>query len=212
MFFDAYFFDFDGTIGDTESDIRQAWLSALEKHGLPEGDFDKIFRVGPSIQETSAMLFPEETTDFQVMMQNTYKSFYDDGDDYQALPYPGIIELFDQLCRAGKKTYIVTNKRIKPLKKLVDKFGLTGVCHGIFSPDIVDTGNHIKKTELLALALRVSGSSPERSLMIGDTEIDICAGKSCGMKTCAVTWGYRTAEILRQTEPDWLVDSAEQIP
>ena len=122
--FDAYFFDFDGTIGDTEVDIRAAWLSAISELGLPDNHFDSVFRVGPPIQDTAKLLFPDLPEDHSIVLQNKYKYYYDDGNDYRALPYPGVIEALRQLHDAGKKVYIVTNKRYKPLSKLIKKFQL----------------------------------------------------------------------------------------
>ena len=212
MIFDAYFFDFDGTIGETGPDIRGAWLSAIRKLGLPVGDFDAVFRVGPSIQETSRMLYPDMTPEERKILENTYKSFYDEADNYRALPYPGMMTALEQLHRADRKIYIVTNKRIKPLAKLVQLFGLTSLCHGIFAPDTVDPENHWKKSPLLALAVRISGISPGRCLMVGDTEIDITCGKECGINTCGVSWGYGDMALLKSSGPDFLISDPSQLP
>ena len=57
--FEAIFFDFDGTVADTEPDIRGAWLAAIAELGLTCEHFSKVFRVGPSLPETAAMLFPD---------------------------------------------------------------------------------------------------------------------------------------------------------
>ncbi|MCX7016044.1 MAG: HAD family hydrolase [Candidatus Sumerlaeota bacterium] len=54
-------------------------------------------------------------------------------------------------------------------------------------------------------------AAPEKSLMVGDTEIDVLAGRDCGLRTCAVTYGIRTAELLRAAQPDFLVDRPEEI-
>ena len=44
--FEVFCFDFDGTIGDTEPDIRNAWLKALDKLNWTADNFDEVFRVG----------------------------------------------------------------------------------------------------------------------------------------------------------------------
>ena len=59
--FDLFCFDFDGTIGDTEPDIRNAWLSAIAELGWKADGFDSVFRVGPPIQHTAKMLFPDKS-------------------------------------------------------------------------------------------------------------------------------------------------------
>jgi phosphoglycolate phosphatase-like HAD superfamily hydrolase len=44
-------------------------------------------------------------------------------------------------------------------------------------------------------------------LMVGDSELDIQCGKNAGSKTCAVTYGYRTADDLKKAFPDFIVDN-----
>lgn len=210
--FEAYFFDFDGTIGYTETDIRSAWLQAIEKLNLPRGEFDKKFRVGPSLQETAAMLYPELSIEENKQLQLAYKSFYDDKDDYRAVPCLGIRETVEKLWCAGKKIYIVTNKRYKPLKKCIKLFDMAEMFHGIFCPDIISAGDHIKKSDMLALALKIANVSPASSLMIGDTPIDIQAASCCNCPACAVTWGYGEIKELHASEPDFIIDSPALLP
>ena len=210
--FDAYFFDFDGTVGDTAPDIRSSWLLAIEKLQLPTENFQTNFRIGPSISETAALLYPQYP-EKHLELQNAYKHYYDEINTYSGTtPYPGLPEAIKMLHSNGKKVYIVTNKRLMPLTKLMKIFALTPYCSGIFVPDILETGMHITKNELAALALRVSGVSGERALMIGDTEIDIAAGRYAGMKTCAVSWGYGKLSVLQQAQPDYQIDSIDELP
>lgn len=209
--FTAIFFDFDGTLGDTDPDIRQAWLRAMDELNLHCPEFERIFRVGPSLPETAKMLFPELPEEQRLLLQNTYKHFYDDAQTYSALPYPGIIDVLHRFHENGTKIYVVTNKRVKPTLKLIKKFQITDVCSGIFTPDIITAATHLSKSELLALALKISASEPQQTLMVGDTELDIEAGKNNHTKTCAVTWGYGRKDFVARANADFTVDSAEQL-
>lgn len=208
----AYFFDFDGTLSDTGPDIRLGWLSAIRQLGLPEDNFNNVFRVGPPIQETAAMLFPDLSPAELKNLLETYKHFYDDAPSYSALPYPGITNMLEKLNKDGKQIYIVTNKRYKPLWRLMEKFDFFRYCHGIYSPDLLDKNNHIKKPDLLALAVKISGTTADQALMVGDTELDIFAGKANDVLTCAVTWGYGSEELLCSAKPDFIIDDPAQLP
>ena len=210
--YNAYFFDFDGTIGETGADIRESWSAVIQKLDLPREHFENHFQIGPTPMEFLNELFPDMPTTEKKYIFEAYKSFYDDRPDYQALPYPGITDMLQQLHDAGKKVYIVTNKRYKPLSKLISQFGYTNLVDGLFSPDISDPENHLKKTDLLALALRISGIPADESLMIGDTGIDIAVGKANHTATCAVTWGYGSRESLVDSAPDHLIESPAELP
>ncbi len=209
--FSAVFFDFDGTLGDTDPDIRRAWKNAIFELGLICPDFDRVFRVGPSLPDTAKMLFHDLDEEKRLLLQNTYKHFYDDAQEYSALPYPGIIDVLTRLHASGAKFYVVTNKRIKPTLKLMNKFQITQICSGMFTPDIISTDIHLSKSDLLELALKISGAEPQKSLMVGDTELDIEAGKNNNLKTCAVSWGYGRPEVVAGSGADFFIDSAGEL-
>ena len=52
------FFDLDGTLADTDPDIRGAWKAALADLGLECPSFDEKFVAGPPIDEMTRILFP----------------------------------------------------------------------------------------------------------------------------------------------------------
>ena len=201
---DALFFDFDGTLGDTAPEIRGSWQKAIAKLGLECPDFDRIFRVGPSLQETSKMLFPEAPLELRETLQNTYRSFYDDSDLNTTRPYPWVEAVLQEFISRGKRLYIVTNKRFIPTMKLMKNFDFNKYFSGIFVPDLIPD-HRLTKNELLALAVRTAAISPERALMIGDTELDIMAAKYANTNSCAVTWGYGDIEKLKSSQPDLMV-------
>ena len=49
------------------------------------------------------------------------------------------------------------------------------------------------------------------TLMVGDTELDIQCGKNAGSHTCGVLYGYRTKELLKIEEPDFIVEGIQDI-
>ena len=212
MSYKAYFFDFDGTIGETGADIRAAWLKAIRHFDLPQEPFDRSFQIGPTPLESLAMLYPEMSEADRNNFFEVYKSFYDDAEDYQALPYAGVTGMLQKRHDAGKKVYVVTNKRYKPLRKLLYKFGCADFVDGIFSPDIIDPVNHLKKSDSLALALHIAAVDAKDSLMVGDTDIDINVGKINHTATCAVTWGYGSLKSLVNACPDHLIESPADLP
>ena len=209
--FEVFCFDFDGTIGDTEPDIRNAWMKALQKLNWNAENFDKVFRVGPPLQVTAKALFPDKSDEELELLQNTYKYFYDDCDDHIALPYDGMIPLLQKLNKLNKRIYIVTNKRGKILLKMMRRFGLLEICHGMFFPDLADKNNHLFKNDLLAMAMRCCGFPAEKVLMIGDTVLDIQAAKVNNCYSAAVTWGYSSREELLSVNPDYIFDRAEDM-
>ena len=58
-----WFFDLDGTLADTDRDIREAWKATLVDLGLECPGFDASFVAGPPIEDMARTLFPEIYTD-----------------------------------------------------------------------------------------------------------------------------------------------------
>ena len=46
-----WFFDFDGTLCDTEADIKSAWRAALRNLGRDCPHFDSVYRTGPTLDQ-----------------------------------------------------------------------------------------------------------------------------------------------------------------
>ena len=66
---------------------------------------------------------------------------------------------------------------------------------------------HSGKREKAAEALKRARAAPGESVIIGDTTVDIDAGRSCGMKTIGVSYGWTKLEEMKKENPDFLVES-----
>ena len=53
---------------------------------------------------------------------------------------------------------------------------------------------------------------PEEVAVIGDTEMDVRAGKEAGSITVAVTTGVKTAEQLQAERPDYIIATLFEVP
>ena len=69
---------------------------------------------------------------------------------------------------------------------------------------VEDTENLKPHPEPLLKALADMGELPQRAVMIGDSHLDIEAGKAAGTKTIRVTYGFHK-EKLNDPEPDYLI-------
>jgi phosphoglycolate phosphatase-like HAD superfamily hydrolase len=53
--------------------------------------------------------------------------------------------------------------------------------------------------------------SSVKTLMIGDTELDIQCGKNANSKTCGVSYGYRTREQIEFENPDYIISELNEL-
>ena len=187
-----WFFDLDGTLARTGEDIVVAWKAALTSLGRDLTNFDRVFRIGPTLEKIVYELYDDATPELVADLMARFKPLYDEGGFPNTVPYPGVPELLAALKAAGAKAYIVTNKRHSATQLIARKFGWDRTLDGVWSYDTF--GTKYGKPELLAKLLKDFEINPEDAVMVGDTKGDVDAGKANGLATIGVTWGYGTPE------------------
>ena len=74
--------------------------------------------------------------------------------------------------------------------------------------DVVATGDDATQSkadpEGLRLAISLMKASPERTVFIGDSPLDIQMSKRCGIRSGAALWGSRNTEDMRALSPDFV--------
>jgi phosphoglycolate phosphatase len=109
----------------------------------------------------------------------------------------------------NKRKAVVTSKEVRFTRIILEHFDIEHYFAAIIGGDTTplrkpDPGPVLE-------AMKQLSSSARETVMIGDSENDVIAGKLAGTVTCAVTYGFRTAEQLRVAEPDLLVDRFEHL-
>lgn len=201
-----WFFDLDGTIADTDRDIRETWKSVMMDLGLSCEDFDDKFVTGPPIGVIAKQLFPDRYS--EELVRQLYEGFGNHYDN-DGLPntnlFPRAIEEIRKLRAAGAKVYIATNKRYAGAKAVIAKFEIGGLFDAVYAGDMHkdDEIGVLAKPQLLELALRELGIDSDDAVMVGDTISDFAAAKAVGMASVAVPWGYGTQAELAEATARW---------
>lgn len=123
--------------------------------------------------------------------------------------YPGMDTTIETLKAAGLKVGVCTNKRLDAAVRAMRSTGLTGVLPILTTYD--DTPAPKPHAAPLLHGLQQVGGTPEQTAYIGDAVVDINAAKAAGMASIAVTWGVGTVESLSAAQPDFVIDSQEQL-
>lgn len=202
------FFDLDGTLADTDGDIREAWRKSLKEMGLECPTFDTDFVTGPPIEEMVKRLFPERFAanaeakphcgeKLCAELRAMFGKHYDKDGFPMTHEYPGIMETVAELRRRGDRVYIVTNKRYAGAMAIAGKFGWQEKFDGIYAGDMYKDDpaiGKLKKGDLLKVIMRQLNCRVCECIMIGDTISDFDAANENGMVSIAVEWGYGTEE------------------
>ena len=192
-----WFFDLDGTLADTDRDIREAWKAALRDLGLDCPRFDEVFVAGPPIDEMTRRLFPDRFTPALADdVRRLFALHYDNDGFPNTFAYPGVLAEVRAVAAAGATAAIVTNKRHAGATAMARRFGWNGVfAGGVWSGDMFP-GRKLAKTELLAVVMQRLGAAPGESVMVGDTASDFEAARANGVFSVGVEWGYGRPDEL----------------
>ena len=208
----TWLFDLDGTLADTDGDIRASWKAAMSDLGIACENFDRDFVAGPPLEEMAKRLFPDlYTPELGERLRERF-GFHYDHDGFPNTPeYPGVMDAVRALKARGDTLVIATNKRFAGAKAMAAHFGWDGVFDALYTGDMHagDAIGKLRKPALLALILSERALDPADCTMVGDTVNDFEAAKANGIRSIGVAWGYGKAEELALA--DRVVRAPEEI-
>ena len=124
------------------------------------------------------------------------------------MPYKGIMELIQQLKKENYKIAVVSNKFDKAVKELVRDF------FGEYIQVAIGEAENISRKpapDTVFKALEELQSLREKTIYVGDSEVDVKTAKNAGIKCVGVTWGFRDRDVLEKEGADYIIDESMEL-
>lgn len=204
---EAVVFDADGTILDTRELIYQAYDHVLTKYGYDVPERKIMFEEvrGNRAEDTYKKLATRHDPDSMVVI---HKKFQVERLDLWSA-YEGLHDLLQGIKKAGLKIGLCTS-RGKMVEMMLEHIKLKDAFASIVHADMVE--NHKPHPEPLLKVIRELGVAAKKTVMVGDTDADIGAGKAVGVAfTIGMTHGVGTRELLETSGADYLVDHLDGV-
>src|SRR5437868_12226107 len=197
-------FDLDGTLIDSRLDLIHsvnAMLRHLERPELPGDVVASYVGDGAPMLVRRALGDPQDEAFFERGLQYFLDYYREHKLDFTHL-YDGVTQALNAM--RPRIMSVLTNKPVNPSRAIVDALGIGEFFVSVYGVNSFPT----KKPDAQGLftILQETGISPEVSLMIGDSSIDIVTGHNAGLWTCGVTYGF-APHSLPDAEPDVVVDT-----
>jgi len=199
-------FDLDGTLVDTSGDITNALNYALKPYGLRDLTVeDTIKMVGEGITRLIEKLLENERIQMRDTVIKRFLDYYSEHlVDFSTL-YPHVRETLEKL--NDYKKAVISNKREYLSTRLLDKLDLLKYFDLVVGSD---TTSERKPSAIPVIYVFTKlDVNPNESIIVGDSNYDIEAGKKAGLKTVAVTYGYRERQYL--IDADYIIDSMKDL-
>lgn len=139
----------------------------------------------------------------------SYQRHYQAVNGQYATVYPGVLAGLRQLRARGLRLACLTNKPTAFAQTLLQEKGLADFFDVTFGGDAFER----KKPDPLPLlnTCVVLGSTPARTLMIGDSSNDAQAARAAGCPVVLVTYGYNHGQPVQAVDADGWVDTLQYL-
>src|SRR5882762_11448129 len=186
----ALIFDLDGTLIDSKLDLIRsvnAMLREMGRNQLHEGTISGYIGhgapqlVGQALGNNSTEAERERALKF-------FLAYYEDHKMDSTCAYPGVPEALAHL--AAYPMAVLTNKPVRVSVRILEGLGLAKYFRAIYGGNSFET----KKPDPLGAntILREFAASPEETILIGDSEVDVQTARNAGTLAAVVNYGFGT--------------------
>lgn len=207
-------FDFDGTIGDSQSLIVKTLQDTMRARKLEvKSDEACAKTIGLRLDEAFVSLFGMSAEEGMACAATYREIFLENKQTMIVKPFPHVIETLRELHHRGFVLGMASSRNHCSLDGYVEQMQLENIFSSIVAGDDVE---HVKPApDMVFKALReMKGmKNPVTSaeagdvedmldevLVVGDMTFDVDMAHNAGCKACAVTYGNGTREQLASAE------------
>lgn len=184
-----FIFDLDGTIIDSEVDIKLSLLGAINSLGLNLNKEDVFkLQIGPPLLKSLDTLLPQIDNELKFEIIKNFKNIYDISQFDNTRFYPKVRDFLLKLKSIGK-IYIATNKRRAPTVSILNKLQILEWFDEIVTTDFLDDRS-LSKSEMIKYLLTEHQIDPKQAIMIGDTYHDMIAAQEGNIDSALFLGGY----------------------
>ena len=209
----AVLFDFDGTIADTISALREAVNLTMTQYGYPtHTDADILRFINHGARELIRRAMPSHLQQDEALVDRVladYHQHYLSVYHHTNRAYDGVAELIACLHGEGYRVGVLSNKQDVILRQLVGQILIPGSYDGIQGAIF---GKPTKPNPYLVEQLVDHlGVATSECVLIGDSDVDLYTAQNAGLRHIGVTWGFRDEAFLREKGATLLAHDPDEL-
>ena len=203
-------FDLDGTLLDTLDDLCNSVNYSLRTNNFPERSLAEVRTfVGNGIRLLIERSVPEGTS--KELIDKTFecfKTYYAVHCNDKTKTYPGVMDMLKELKKNGYKIAVLSNKA---------QYAVTKLCNIYFNnllDDAVGARENVAKKpspDALYICAENNNINLNNVIYVGDSDVDVATANNAGVRGIAVTWGFKSRELLIKCGAENLADNTDEL-
>ena len=206
----AVIFDLDGTLLDTLTDLAEGTNYALRINGFPERTLDEIRRfVGNGARKLIERAVPDGQVEAALeKVRQDFNVYYKIHCKDHTGPYPGIMEMLQELVQQGYSLGVVSNKPDFAVQELIPEYfpdifaSISGERQGVAKKPAPD---------LIREAMKNLHADSSEAVYVGDSEVDLEAAANAGIPCISVAWGFKGRRFLEEQHAGMIIETPAEI-
>ena len=183
----AFIFDFDGTLVDSEQAIYQCFQSIAKQLAPNRVEYAKNILIGPPLRDTASEILGPDHQDSLDEFVQLFIEMHDDQVIQHTQPYPDVIQVLQHLHDKNIPMAVATNKRLAPTQKLMDHFGWNVYFSFI---ECSDSQNEMRNKNAMIQDIINQNKLFHKSYFIGDTVNDGLSANLNQLSFIKANYGY----------------------
>jgi 2-phosphoglycolate phosphatase len=202
-------YDLDGVLVDSTEAIVEAFEHTLREIGV-EYEEDRLMPLmGHGLIHILREVLPEEHRGREWELRERYIHHFQNTDASLTKLLPGVEEALRRLKELGYRQSVATNKTSSEAKRILRTLGVDDVFDLVVG--FLDVPNAKPAPDMILYTLERLGVEKEHAVFVDDTAFGLEAGVEAGVNTVGITTGYHTREQLMEVQPDYVVDSMDEL-
>jgi len=213
---EAVIFDLDGTLIDSAPVYYELIDVIFERLGIPPVPKSILLEAMKNGEFEWDLVLPDELKNKKYQLVEKARQIIDEiappmfHDQIKLIP--GTANTLKKIAAKGLRLALVTSSireymaiKLAPLAKA----GVADLFEVVITAD--DVQNKKPHAEPLVMCSDKLGLAPGKCVYVGDTRVDIKAGKAAGMQTVAVLSGFDDYDALKRETPNVIINSIAEL-
>jgi phosphoglycolate phosphatase len=204
-----FIFDLDGTLIDSKQDLANSVNATRAFAGLdPLSNEIVSSYVGSGAPVLIQRAFPGASEAERDRLLRYFLDYYREHMLDSTTLYPGVRETLERLHAADAALAVLTNKPVRFSVRLLEGLGIDLLFFRIYG------GNSFEEKKPSPVGIHAlvseSGAARERTIMVGDSAVDIMTARNAGVVACGVSWGFQP-ETFASAPPDFVIEDPRDL-